>query len=166
MPPAIFWVQLGYLLALIAIFLLFETWSAFRDWPPDKLGPLPFEVPFFGALGGCVISFAGIFKYNRRWDPSYDYWHYVRPLMGAVIGSVGALTFLVLADLADKKGVTPNATIFDIVAFLLGYREGTFRELLQRFTDVIIKPSTEPGDGGGEGGPTPAQASQPPSPSP
>ena len=140
-PRRMFAVQLLYLAALIFVFLLYETSSGFRDDLPDSLGPLPIEVPWFGALGGSLISFAGIFRYSCDWDDCYRYWHYSRPLIGAVIGSVGALVFFLLADTANQDGtVELNATAFDVVAFLVGYREESFRELIKSATDLLLRP--------------------------
>jgi membrane protease YdiL (CAAX protease family) len=140
MPRRFFYIALGYLAVLLGVFVLWETWSGFRDWLPDELGPLPFEVPWFGALGGSLISLAGIFDHNRGWDPKFNYWHYARPVVGAVIGSVGALLFYVIGDLANSNPIRVNATVFDVVAFLVGYREASFRELIQRATDLLIRP--------------------------
>jgi hypothetical protein len=142
-PRGQFQLQLFYLVCLIALFLLYETWSDFRNALPEGLGSLPIEVPWFGALGGSLISFSGIFLHSCEWDRCYRYWHYTRPLIGAVIGSVGALVFFLLSDTASKGANVGavNATTFDIVAFLVGYREASFRELIKRATDLLLKPA-------------------------
>jgi hypothetical protein len=141
MPTRFFWIALAYLALVVSVFVLFYSWSDFRDWLPDKLGPLPIEVPWFAALGGCLISLSGIFEHNRDWDRRYDYWHYSRPFVGGAIGSVGTLLFFVIADSADKTGFTASPPVFDAVAFLTGYREETFRDLIKRATDLFLKPS-------------------------
>jgi hypothetical protein len=133
--------QLVYLAILLGLFVLFETSSGFRDDLPDSLGPLPVEVPWFGALGGSLISLTGIFKHSCSWDHCYRYWHYARPFVGAVIGSLGALVFFVLSDTALAGRTTTNATAFDVVAFLVGYREESFRELIARATDLLLRPA-------------------------
>ena len=56
---------------------------------PANLGPLPAGVVWFGAIGAVMVSLYGIFLYNQKWDTSYNYWHYCRPLFGAVTGSIG-----------------------------------------------------------------------------
>jgi len=141
MPVRFFWIAAGWLVLLVGLFVLWQTWSDFRDWLPAQLGPLPFEVPWFGALGGSMISLAGIFRHNREWDPKYDYWHYARPLVGAVIGSIGALLFFVLTEAADRDSLDLNATVFDALAFVIGYREKNFRDLIERAADVFFKPA-------------------------
>lgn len=141
MPARFFWIALGYLVVLMAIFIAYQVSPSLFDDVPDNFGPLPFEVPWFGALGGALISLTGILKHNKDWDSSYDYWHYSRPLVGAVIGSVGALLFFVAVQAADSdKTVEVNVLVFEAVAFLVGYREESFRELLRRVTDLFIKP--------------------------
>jgi hypothetical protein len=142
-PVGDFLLQLFYLAVLIALFVLYETWTGFQKALPPDLGSLPIEVPWFGALGGSLISFSGIFLHSCKWDPCYRYWHYTRPLIGAVIGSLGALVFFLLSDTASTgaNAGAVNATTFDVVAFLVGYREASFRELIKRVTDLLLKPA-------------------------
>jgi hypothetical protein len=144
MPSRFFWIALGYLVVLMGVFVLYQVSPSLFDDVPDNFGPLPFEVPWFGAMGGALISLTGIFKHNRDWDPKYDYWHYARPLVGAAIGSVGTLLFYVVVQAADTdKSVDLNVLVFDSIAFLIGYREESFRELIRRMTDLFLKPAAE-----------------------
>jgi hypothetical protein len=114
-------------------------------------------VVWFGAVGGLLVSLSGILYYNyRKWDPTYDYWHYCRPLVGAFIGTIGSLLFVVLADAAATKAATPNVIFYDVIAFALGFREESFRSLLTRLTDTVIGSGDQPAPGN-----TPAP--QPPS---
>jgi uncharacterized membrane protein YfcA len=59
MPRHIFVVAVGYLIFLLALFLLYELSDGFRDALPTSLGSLPVGVPFFGALGGLLAGLAG-----------------------------------------------------------------------------------------------------------
>ena len=72
----------------------------------------------------------------------YDYWHMLRPIMGAFMGTLGCLTFIVLTNAASTSahGVHPNASFYAVVALVLGYREGSFRALIFRVIDTIILP--------------------------
>ncbi len=47
---------------------------------------------------------------------------------------------------ADPKNFPPlkDFIIYYVVAFLVGYREETFRDLIKRATDLILKPGTPP----------------------
>jgi hypothetical protein len=98
-------------------------------------------VPWFGVLGGSLISLTGVFQHSCEWDKCFRYWHYARPFIGAVVGGVGALVFFVLSDTATTGSTAVNATAFDVVAFLVGYREETFRDLIKRATDLLLKPA-------------------------
>jgi hypothetical protein len=125
---------------LIAGFILYERDDGFADFVAFKLGPLPFEAIWFGAVGGFLISAQGIFENNRSWDPSYDYWHYARPLLGALMGTLGCLVFIVLTEAATKKAATPNPVFYDVIALAIGYREESFRRLIASLIDTIILP--------------------------
>jgi ABC-type Mn2+/Zn2+ transport system permease subunit len=140
MPLHILVVALGWLALLIASFILFERWDAFADAVQFKLGRLPFEAIWFGAVGGLLISLQGIFDHNKSWHRSYDYWHMLRPVLGAVMGTLGCLIFIVLTDAATKTSSTANPVFYDVVALAIGYREGSFRALLERLVDTIILP--------------------------
>ena len=135
--------QLFYLAALVALWLVYEHEPALHRFLPNPAGPIPLSVPWWGAVGGVTISLTGIFQHAKRWDPSYQSWHVARPFLGGVVGSVGFLIFIVVIR---ATGTTPNASstiskaAFDLVAFLVGYREEVFRELLKRATDVLLAP--------------------------
>jgi hypothetical protein len=45
-----------------------------------------------------------------------------------------------------------NNIFYDLVAFLVGFRESTFRELIQRLADLVVGPGSSPGAGRGAGG--------------
>lgn len=139
MPARFFWIAIGYLGLLVGIFLLYQVSPNALEPLPDAFGPLPLGVPWFGALGGALVSLSGVFEYNRRWDPRFDYWHYSRPLVAGVIGSVGALLFYVVVQTANSgQAHDLNLLVFDSVAFLVGYREQTFRLLIKRVTDLLL----------------------------
>jgi hypothetical protein len=79
----LFVVESAYLVALAVVFIAYQISDAFRDAVPSSLGALPVGVPWFGAVGGTLISLTGIFKHPHDWKPSYELWHYARPLIGA-----------------------------------------------------------------------------------
>lgn len=113
-------------------------------------GPVPGSVPWFGAAGGLLVSLQGIFTHNRSWERSYDYWHYLRPVAGTLVGSVAALLVVVLISTAGTStgasvsaiasGSSTTRVVLDAVAVLVGYREETFRTLIARVVDVVIGP--------------------------
>ncbi len=132
-----------YLILLAIVFIVYQVSSGVRGALPSHLGDLPVGVPWFGAVGGTLISLTGVFKHSRDWDEHFALWHYARPLVGAFLGSMGALMFLVIVNTAATHGTTPNGVVYEVVAFLVGYREATFRSLIQRATDVLLSPGDE-----------------------
>lgn len=160
MPPWVFYVQLLWLLALFALFAVYATSSTLRGALPHHFGHIPVGVPWFGALGGCLVSFGGIFQYNRSWNAKFNWWHPVRPLIGTATGSVACVLLLATLHAASPSTKLTDAGVFDGAAFVFGYAESAFRQLVKALTDVLLKPgggtSGSGGSGGGAGGPGPA----------
>jgi IPT/TIG domain. len=112
----------------------------------DTLGSVPLGVVWFGALGAVLISLTGIVEHAHDWDESFALWHLSRPLVGASLAVVGVLILQagVLATgttPTNPKGISQNL-LYYLVAFLVGYREETFRELIKRLVDLIFVPAT------------------------
>ncbi|MFZ0996349.1 MAG: hypothetical protein WAO09_10310 [Candidatus Dormiibacterota bacterium] len=143
MPRRILFFAVAYLVALLGMFVAYFTSPWLRVRVPANLGPLPAGVVWFGAIGAVMVSLYGIFLYNQKWDTSYNYWHYCRPLFGAVTGSIGALMYLVLLHLGSSSSVTVNPLTFYVVAFVLGFADKSFMQLLQNVTAVILKPGNQ-----------------------
>lgn len=145
----VFWVELVYLTLLFALALIYVTplSSQFPFKVPDSLGPVAIGVPWFGALGAVLISLSGVFDHRGDWKPEMKYWHFSRPLIGAALGLVSVLVFQagILAVNAEPRptGGTANL-LYYLIAFLVGYREETFRELIKRLGDVILSPGGAP----------------------
>jgi hypothetical protein len=137
-------VSATWLATLIATFVCFERIDSVADFVSFDIGPLPFASIWFGAAGGWLISAQGIFAYNRNWLRSYDYWHYVRPVVGALIGTLGCLLFIVLNEAATTKPVVPNPVFYDVIALAIGYREESFRALIIKLFDTVIAPGKPP----------------------
>lgn len=140
-PKSIVAAAYVYLVLLVALFITYVTWNEFRLDLPSVLGPLPIGVVWFGAVGAVISSFRGIFAYNQSWDPSYNIWHYSRPLLGAVTGSIGALMYWVLLTLGSTTSVTVRPTTFYVAAFVLGFADKAFGNLLNSVTSLIINPA-------------------------
>lgn len=144
MPPHVLGIALVWLVLLVASLILFERWDGFADAVQFKLGRLPFEAIWFGAAGGLLVSLQGIFDHNHSWRRSFDYWHMLRPVLGALLGTLGCLVFIVLTDAATKTTPAVNPVFYDVVALAIGYREESFRVLLKRLIDTIILPPDPP----------------------
>ncbi len=139
-PWQVLVVALAWLLLLVAAFICYEKVPAFTSFVKFRIGRLPFETIWFGAVGGWLISANGIFFYNRKWKRSYDYWHYVRPVLGAIMGPVGCLIVVVLTEVASKESGELSTVFYDVVALAIGYREKSFRELIKKLVDTVILP--------------------------
>jgi hypothetical protein len=171
MPLWVLFVALTWLVVLSALFFIWITTPGLRDDLPKLYGHdpgIPVEAPWFGAIGGLAASLGGIFYYNRgTWRASYNYWHAVKPAMGAITGGVACVLLVVILRGASGNGkISTDATTFDASAFVFGYAESAFRELIASVTNVFLKPGKgtdtdtdakppvapkddEPGEGGG-----------------
>lgn len=148
-----FWLGVGYTLILLLLALVYSV--SYEGSQPYLIGELlPIAVPWFGALGAVTISLEGVFQWNQaHWNPEYNYWHLGRPVFGAVLGIVAFFLFVLIVSSSgtpptflakpDEPVLAKDFIIYYVVAFLVGYREETFRELIRRATDLILKP----GDG-------------------
>jgi IPT/TIG domain len=123
---------------------------------PHLLGPMPTWVLWFGALGAVIISLSACLQFTGpAWDPRWELWHYSRPLIGATVAAISVLIFEAgivsigsdpTPSSSTTSGDVPKYLAYYLVAFLVGYREATFRELVKRLGDVVLKPadSTQP----------------------
>ena len=116
------------------------------DRIPNPIGGLiPAGVVWFGAVGAVTVSFYGLFDHNGpHWDKTYNYWHVARPFMGAMFAVVAYLIFI---GLINATGGTPSAKPqgddvipYLVVGFVVGFREATFRLLLQKAIDLLLGP--------------------------
>jgi hypothetical protein len=155
-PKFFFWLGIAYTLLLLLAAIAYNL-SYKEPQPYLVAGILPIAVPWFGALGAVTISLEGVFTWSEsRWNPDYNYWHCGRPIFGAVLGAISFYLFVLIimsAGTTPKFLDTPTGAvqavppkdfiIYYVVAFLVGYREETFRELIRRVTDLILKPGTQ-----------------------
>jgi hypothetical protein len=150
MPLWVLVVALVWLVGLVTLFFVWVTTPGLRSDLPKLYGHdpgIPVEAPWFGAMGGLTASLGGIFYYNRgSWRASFNYWHAMRPAMGAITGGVACvLLVVILRGASGNAKITTDATTFDASAFVFGYAESAFRQLITSVTNVFLKPgaSTE-----------------------
>jgi hypothetical protein len=148
---AVFFIQAAYLGLLGAFVICYRA-----DWlfhpRSDFFGSIPFLVPWFGAVGAVLLSLKGVFDHPERptnnpfpWDPSTRYWHWSRPVVGAIVATVTILIFQsgILAvggkppNEVSGRRVTENL-LYYVLAFVVGYREESFRELIKKLADTIF----------------------------
>jgi hypothetical protein len=148
-------VEIFYLLVLFALALLYfpPLGPALHVSLPASFGSLPVGVPWFGALGAVIISLSGVFDHRNDWDPTWALWHFTRPLIGISLAIIAWLTFqagiLAVGSVPGPPGgasptqavTAPTNLLYYLIAFVVGYREAVFRELIKRVSDVILTPS-------------------------
>jgi len=139
----IFIVQIVWLVLLGVLAALFFYQRSLIPLP-NSLSSVPLAVVWFGALGAVLISLTGIVEHAHDWDPSYALWHLSRPLVGASLAIVAVLILQagVLAIGTTPTADAPKNLLYYLVAFLVGYREETFRELIKRLVDLILAPAS------------------------
>ena len=110
---------------------------------------LPMWVPLGGLLGGITISIVGVAMHTHDWNrEKYGYWHLARPLLGMLTGTVAVLIVLfVITGISGspipsgEETYSPSGiAVLFVFAFVVGYREETFRTLVKRVLDVILGP--------------------------
>ncbi|WP_374455731.1 hypothetical protein [Nocardioides sp.] len=110
---------------------------------------VPLWVPFGGWLGGITISIVGVATHTHDWNRQmYGYWHLARPLLGLITGSVAVLIVLFVVTGVSGSPIPSGEETYEpsgiavlfVLAFVVGYREETFRELVKRVLDVILTP--------------------------
>ena len=141
----IFWTSIVYAIIALLLLVLYQLeWLGISS----RKFSIPPSIPWFGTVGAIAVSLQAVFeRRGTDWDSTYNYWHLGRPLIGAVLG---IMSFMILSVIVALAGSTPtpkaapnvmNITIFEVLAFIVGYREETFRHLLKRVTDLILQPA-------------------------
>ena len=107
-------------------------------------------VPWAGALGGVAIGLVGLAGHSDDWRPArFGYWHVARPLLGLVFGTVAVLIIILVLQTVkppiDPAGHYPpsGVALLAVLSFVVGYREATFRSLIQRVVDLILAPGAD-----------------------
>jgi hypothetical protein len=140
----VFNIALVYLSVILVLGLLFFVKHGWFTFLQGAFGPVPLGVPWFGALGAVLISLTGVFEHEKDWDENYWPWHLARPLIGIALGVVAVLMFmagvLAVGSTPTTTPNTPKDLLYYLIAFLVGYREETFRELIKRLVDIVLAP--------------------------
>ena len=142
----IFWTSAVYAALMFTFGVLHRT--EVIDLFKNENFLVPLSIPWFGAIGAIMISLQAVFERRDDWDPAFNYWHLARPLIGATLGIMSFLILSVIVTLAgsappdtSKAPTVADMNIFHVLAFIVGYREEKFRELLKRVTDLILQPA-------------------------
>ena len=141
----VFTLQFLYATLLIVLVVIYANDPSSLPVPKTVAG-VPIGVPWFGALGAVMVSMSALSDHRHNWDPEWWFWHASRPLVGAFAGSIAALVFIagILAVQQSPQTGDLNPTskfLYYVIAFVIGYREASFRELLKSVIDIILKPA-------------------------
>lgn len=154
-PWYLFPIQAAYLIVLLGLAFVYAFDQAslpsqlaalhsiprLRDVLPAEVAGVPISIPGFGALGAVVLSLSGIFYHGHRdWQRGFVPWHISRPLLGATMASVGYIIFIGVihaTGAAISQGPTAKLVYFAL-AFVIGFREELFRDLIKRMTDLLF----------------------------
>lgn len=112
-------------------------------------------IAWTGSLGALTANFGDIARRADRWNPHLVPWFIVRPVTGAAFGAFGYLIYqtVVQATVTDAPDPSRPGILGYVIAFILGYREEMFRDLLKRVTELLASagsadvepPSAPPG---------------------
>ena len=126
---------------LIVVFLLLLAGLIYVKYPSYfPFDPLEVKISvhamWFGALGGIVISLKGVYDHSCAhgdWDDAYDYWHFGRPISGAL---TGLITLVLLLAINPKE---PNQPIVYAIAFIFGTQESRFFNFLFEVAALVVR---------------------------
>jgi hypothetical protein len=141
-----FILDLVYIAILVVILIgRHAHWLAINKIPDPIGGLVPIAIPWFGALGAVTLSLYGVFTWNDQWKTKWNYWHAARPFVGAIFAVVSFLIFVGIINATGASANVKSAPATDnlpylVLAFIVGFREQTFRTLLQRAVDIILGP--------------------------
>src|SRR5712691_4540844 len=123
---------------LAALIELYFKNSTLHNLIPAPLQGMPVYSLWFGALGGLVISFKGVYEHAvgappAGWDNKFNLWHLGRPISGAI---TGGMTYVLLWAL-NPSGTLTEPVVY-AAAFILGTQEQRFFTFLYEIARIII----------------------------
>jgi hypothetical protein len=153
-PIAFLTLDVFYVAVLVVLLIGRQAHFLWVDRIRSPIGGIvPVAVPWFGALGAVTISIYGIVDHSDSWQDKWDLWHVIRPVVGAILGTIA---FLIFVGVIQATGTTPTATttntgsnsvkiiVYLLVAFVVGFREQTFRSPGDTATAPTVSVSPSP----------------------
>jgi len=142
-----------YLVVLLVSGVEYLHWSWLHRYFAGNLHEVTFGTIWWGALGGVTISLSGIVGHADRWKPELNLWHVFKPFLSAVAAAVSVLIFGLLITSTGAQRASASSVTFLVLAFIVGYREEIFRDLLKKAADLILSQTsaapTPPGTASG-----------------
>lgn len=115
---------------------------------PGFLGPIPIGIFWLGALGSVVRGLSSAIGTADSsvypWYYNSEYWHIARPIIGAAFA---LFTYLFFLSILDPKGTGSVGGQYGtyLLAFIVGYSDGTFAALIERTINVLLGPGNPQG---------------------
>ncbi len=160
-PDALLWILIIEFLGLVGLWVAWQwEWPGFdhTHLPPLMYGVLPLAVPYFGALGGLGNAMWSMVKHWKKYDSpkqetrdrekrTWAAWTVMQSFIGAIFGTAGALIVVLVTQTVtlgtDAAAVTPTGMGFlAVVAFVVGFRQAAFQNLVSHVTTAILEPGT------------------------
>jgi hypothetical protein len=160
------WLDLAYVVVLVILMIGRQAhWLALGRIHNPIGGIIPLGVPWFGALGAVTISLYGVVDHADGWQTRWNLWHVARPVVGAILGTVGYLIFIAVIQATGTTptsvGPTKSGSIvlvtYLVLAFAIGFREETFRALIERVVDILLSPGDTTGAAAVQVSPSPVE---------
>jgi len=140
---------------LVAILLSSRLEPEFRAVMPDNLPILKLALPpiLFAALGALFNGVMALIEHTsikRDFDPVYTSWYIINPFLGALLGMVVFIFFVVtgtsftpnlINDQSMATAPSPPATW--LLAFIVGWQQNTAVKLLNGFLKLVTRDSSE-----------------------
>jgi hypothetical protein len=140
---------------LIAVLLGSRLDPEFRAVMPDNLPILKLALPpiLFAALGALfngVMALIDHTSIKRDFDPVYTSWYIINPFLGALLGMVVFIFFVVtgtsftpnlINDQSMATAPSPPATW--LLAFIVGWQQNTAVKLLNGFLKLVTRDNSE-----------------------
>jgi hypothetical protein len=133
---AIFFYELLFLVALIAVAILYFKSNEVHSWIPKELQGLALYTAWFGMLGAIAISLKGVYDWaptEELWSGRWPLWYIGRPFSGLIVGIMTYASFRAIYP----KG-TPSVPTFEAAAFILGTQERRFFLFLSEVGKLIV----------------------------
>jgi len=125
------------LMALISIFVLFQL-QLMPNWIINI--KLLVYCMLLGGLGGFIYCSRAIYVnycVNKKWDPYWNIWYYIRPIVSCVSGAVSWLFLksgLLILDSTQK--IDSSNLGFYALAFIAGYNVDKFMNKIEQISEA------------------------------
>ncbi len=106
-------------------------------------GNMPLAILWFGMLGGLLVSLYRVVS-RQEWTSALNVWHMFSGALGAVYGLISYLLVVLIINAATiNNHFDRNTVLYDVVAFLFGFGQNAFVNLVKRLTGLVFGGNSE-----------------------